>query len=265
MITQRKEEVQPLSYSSIKLATSGHTAVIAVSRASALNALNSVVLDELDAALAEVRADKDCRALIITGEGEKAFVAGADIAEMRDLGPDEAVSFARRGQAVFRAIEELPIPVIAAVNGYALGGGCELALACDIRIASENARFAQPETGLGIIPGFGGSVRLPATVGRARAAYLILTGKQVNAADALAMGLVSEVTPRESLMTRAHEIAAELASRSPVAIAHAKRTLATCAKAYEREALEFGKCFDTADPKEGMGAFLERRKPGFAR
>jgi len=198
LIAQRKGEVQPLSYRSIKLATSGHTAVITISRPSALNALNSAVLDELDAALAEVQADKECRALIVTGDGDKAFVAGADIAEMRDLGPDEASDFARRGQAVFRAIEELPIPAIAAVNGYALGGGCELALACDIRIASENARFAQPETGLGVIPGFGGNVRLPATVGRARAAYLILTGKQVNAEDALAMGLVSEVTPRES-------------------------------------------------------------------
>ena len=254
-----------LNYDHVKLAVSDCTAVIVMSRPSALNALSKAVLAELDAALAEVRADKDCRALIVTGDGEKAFVAGADIAEMRDLGPDAAADFARRGQAVFRAIEELPIPVIAAVNGYALGGGCELALACDIRIASENARFAQPETGLGIIPGFGGSVRLPATVGRARAAYLILTGRQVNAVDALATGLVSEVTPRESLMTRAHEIAAELASRSPVAIAHAKRAMATCAKAYEREALEFGRCFETGDPLEGMSAFLERRKPGYAR
>ena len=249
----------------VKLAVSDCTAVITISRPSALNALSKAVLAELSAALAEVRADEDCRALIVTGDGEKAFVAGADIAEMRDLGPDEAADFARRGQAVFRAIEELPIPAIAAVNGYALGGGCELALACDIRIASENARFAQPETGLGIIPGFGGSVRLPATVGRARAAYLILTGRQVNAADALAMGLVSEVTPRESLTARAHEIAAELAARSPVALAHAKRAMATCAEAYEREALEFGRCFETGDPKEGMSAFLERRRPGYAR
>lgn len=257
--------MQPLSYRSIKLATSGHTAVITISRPSALNALNSAVLDELDAALTEVRADKDCRALIITGDGEKAFVAGADIAEMRDLGPNEASDFARRGQAVFRAIEQQPVPAIAAVNGYALGGGCELALACDIRIASVSARFAQPETGLGIIPGFGGSVRLPATVGRARAAYLILTGRHVNAEDALAMGLISEVTLRESLMARAHEIAAELVARSPVALAHAKRVMATCMEAYEREALEFGKCFETDDPKEGMSAFLERRKPGYAR
>ena len=254
-----------MNYDSIKLATSDYTALITISRPSALNALSSTVLAELDLALAEVRANESCRVLIITGDGEKAFVAGADIGEMRDLGPDEAVDFARRGQAVFRAIEELPIPVIAAVNGYALGGGCELALACDIRIASESARFAQPETGLGIIPGFGGGVRLPATVGRSRAAYLILTGKQVNAADALSMGLVSELTPRESLMARAHEIAAELAARSPVALAHAKRVMVTCAKAYEREALEFGKCFETGDPKEGMSAFLERRKPGYAR
>jgi len=257
--------VQRLSYSSVKLDVADCTAVITISRPSALNALSSAVLAELDMALGEVRANKGCRALIITGDGDRAFVAGADISEMRDLGPGDAADFARRGQAVFRAIGELPIPVIAAVNGYALGGGCELALACDIRIASENARFSQPETGLGIIPGFGGSVRLPEVVGRARAAYMILTGKQVNAADALSMGLVSEVTPRETLMARAREIAAELAMRSPVALAHAKGVLAACTEGYEREALEFGKCFETGDPKEGMSAFLERRKPGYAR
>lgn len=254
-----------MKYDSIRLTIEDHTALITISRPSALNALNSAVLAELHSALDEVRTNADCRAVIITGDGEKAFVAGADIAEMRDLSPDEAVAFAHRGQAVFRAIEELPVPVIAAVNGYALGGGCELALACDIRIAAENARFAQPETGLGIITGFGGSVRLPAIVGHSRAAYLILTGKQVNAADALSMGLVSEVTSREFLMARAREIAAELASRSPVALARAKQVMVTCSKAYEREALEFGKCFETGDPKEGMSAFLERRKPSYAR
>jgi enoyl-CoA hydratase len=254
-----------LNYDSVKLTSEDYTALITISRPSALNALNSAVLAELDSALGEVRANAGCRAVIITGDGEKAFVAGADIGEMRELNPETATAFAQRGQAVFRAIEELPIPVIAAVNGYALGGGCELALACDIRIASENARFAQPETGLGIITGFGGSVRLPAIVGHARAAYLILTGKQVGAADALSIGLVSEVTPRESLMARAREIAAELASRSPVALARAKQVMVTCSKAYEREALEFGKCFETGDPKEGMSAFLERRKPSYAR
>ena len=254
-----------MDYDSIRLVFEGNIALLAISRPSALNALSSAVLAEINSALAEVRANAGCRSLIVTGDGDKAFVAGADIAEMRDLNPEEAVSFSRRGQAVFRAIEELPIPVIAAVNGYALGGGCELALSCDIRIASENARFAQPETALGIIPGFGGTVRLQAAVGQARAAYLILTGKQVCAADALSMGLVSEVTTRESLMTRAREIAAELASRSPAALAHAKQVMVTCSKAYEREALEFGKCFEADDPREGMTAFLERRKPGYAR
>ena len=198
-----------MSYSSVKLDVADCTAVITISRPSALNALSSAVLSELDMALGEVRANKGCRALIITGDGDRAFVAGADISEMRDLGPGDAADFARRGQAVFRAIGELPIPVIAAVNGYALGGGCELALACDIRIASENARFSQPETGLGIIPGFGGSVRLPEVVGRARAAYMILTGKQVSpsVADGWAAAEVDEATVASAADGRWHDVA----------------------------------------------------------
>ncbi|MEA4883190.1 MAG: enoyl-CoA hydratase-related protein [Clostridia bacterium] len=240
-------------------------AVITISGPASLNALGSTVLAELGQALAQVRINRAIRALIITGAGSRAFVAGADIAEMRDLTPEGAVAFSRRGQAVFAAIEELPMLSIAAVNGYALGGGCELALACDIRIASSNAQFAQPETGLGIIPGFGATVRLPLAVGRSRAAQMILTGRKLNADEALSAGLVSEVVAQDALLARALEIARDAAAKSPTAIAHAKRCLAASAELFEREAEEFGKCFETDQPREGMSAFLERRRPEFSR
>lgn len=239
-------------------------ATITISRPASLNALNSAVLAELDSAIAEVRENRAARALIITGEGNKAFVAGADIGEMVDLTPDQAVAFSRRGQTVFSALERLPIPTIAAVNGYALGGGCELALACDVRIASENARFGQPEVGLGIIPGFGGTVRLPLAIGRSRAAYIILTGKQISAGEAHQMGLVAEVMPLESLLSRAEELAREIGSKSYVAVAYAKRMLCPDDEAFAREARRFGQCFESSHPREGMSAFLERRPVEFS-
>jgi enoyl-CoA hydratase len=248
----------------VKLELDDGIATITISRPKALNALNSAVLDELDSAITQVGENRAARALIITGEGNKAFVAGADIGEMVNLTPDEAVAFSRRGQAVFSAIERLPIPTIAAVNGYALGGGCELALGCDIRIASENARFGQPEVGLGIIPGFGGTVRLPLAIGRSRAAYMILTGRQISAKEAYAMGLVAEIMPSESLLSRAEELARELGAKSYVAVAYAKRILFPDDEALAREARRFGQCFETGHPKEGMSAFLERRPPKFS-
>lgn len=248
----------------MKLKFDDGIAIITISRPASLNALNSSVLAELDSAIAEVRESPAARALIITGEGSKAFVAGADIGEMADLTPDEAVAFSRRGQAVFSAIEHLPIPTIAAVNGYALGGGCELALACDIRVSSENARFGQPEVGLGIIPGFGGTVRLPLAIGRSRAAYMILTGKLVSAKEAHEMGLVAEVVPLESLPSRAEELARELGAKSYVAVAYAKRMLFPDDEALAREARRFGQCFESGHPKEGMSAFLERRPAKFS-
>jgi len=253
-----------LSQDFVKLKFDDGIAIITISRPASLNALNSSVLAELDSAIAEVRESPAARALIITGEGSKAFVAGADIGEMADLTPDEAVAFSRRGQAVFSAIEHLPIPTIAAVNGYALGGGCELALACDIRISSENARFGQPEVGLGIIPGFGGTVRLPLAIGRSRAAYMILTGKLVSAKEAHEMGLVAEVVPLESLPSRAEELARELGAKSYVAVAYAKRMLFPDDEALAREARRFGQCFESGHPKEGMSAFLERRPAKFS-
>jgi len=248
----------------VKLELDDGIATITISRPKALNALNSAVLDELDSAITQVGESRAARALIITGEGNKAFVAGADIGEMVNLTPDEAVAFSRRGQAVFSAIERLPIPTIAAVNGYALGGGCELALGCDIRIASENARFGQPEVGLGIIPGFGGTVRLPLAIGRSRATYMILTGRQISAKEAYAMGLVAEIMPSESLLSRAEELARELGAKSYVAVAYAKRILFPDDEALAREARRFGQCFETGHPKEGMSAFLERRPPKFS-
>jgi len=253
-----------LSQDFVKLELDDGIATITISRPKALNALNSAVLDELDSAITQVGENRAARALIITGEGNKAFVAGADIGEMVNLTPDEAVAFSRRGQAVFSAIERLPIPTIAAVNGYALGGGCELALGCDIRIASENARFGQPEVGLGIIPGFGGTVRLPLAIGRSRAAYMILTGRQISAKEAYAMGLVAEIMPSESLLSRAEELARELGAKSYVAVAYAKRILFPDDEALAREARRFGQCFETGHPKEGMSAFLERRPPKFS-
>jgi len=253
-----------LSQDFVKLELDDGIATITISRPKALNALNSAVLDELDSAITQVGENRAARALIITGEGNKAFVAGADIGEMVNLTPDEAVAFSRRGQAVFSAIERLPIPTIAAVNGYALGGGCELALGCDIRIASENARFGQPEVGLGIIPGFGGTVRLPLAIGRSRATYMILTGRQISAKEAYAMGLVAEIMPSESLLSRAEELARELGAKSYVAVAYAKRILFPDDEALAREARRFGQCFETGHPKEGMSAFLERRPPKFS-
>ncbi|MDD3599138.1 MAG: enoyl-CoA hydratase/isomerase family protein [Bacillota bacterium] len=253
-----------MSQDFVKLELDDGIATITISRPKALNALNSAVLDELDSAITQVGENRAARALIITGEGNKAFVAGADIGEMVNLTPDEAVAFSRRGQAVFSAIERLPIPTIAAVNGYALGGGCELALGCDIRIASENARFGQPEVGLGIIPGFGGTVRLPLAIGRSRATYMILTGRQISAKEAYAMGLVAEIMPSESLLSRAEELARELGAKSYVAVAYAKRILFPDDEALAREARRFGQCFETGHPKEGMSAFLERRPPKFS-
>ncbi len=248
----------------VKLQFDDCVATITISRPTALNALNNAVLAELASAIEEIGENRACRALIVTGEGSKAFVAGADIQEMASLTPDEAVAFSRHGQRVFSAIERLPIPTIAAVNGYALGGGCELALACDIRLASENARFGQPEVGLGIIPGFGGTVRLPLAIGRSRAAYMILTGRHVSAREAYEMGLVSEVMTLESLLPRAEELAREMATKSHVAIGYAKRLLFPDDEALAREAQRFGQCFATDHPKEGMSAFLERRPAKFS-
>ena len=238
-------------------------ATITINRPKALNALNSQVLDELDATLDAIDLNT-VRAVILTGAGDKSFVAGADIGEMSTLTKAEGEAFGKKGNDVFRKLETLPIPVIAAVNGFALGGGCEISMACDIRIASENAIFGQPETGLGIIPGFGGTQRLARLVGMGRAKEMIFTCDNVDAAEAYRIGLVNKVVAKEELMPTAKAMAAKIISKGSYAIAVAKAAINNgydmdIKNAVEMEANLFGVVNDTNDKKEGMGAFLEKR------
>ena len=240
--------------------------VMKISAPKSLNALNSTILKEIDDFVGHL--DDTTRVLIITGDGEKSFVAGADISEMAHLNEAQGVEFGRLGAQVFRTIETLPIPVIAAVNGYALGGGCELAMACDIRICSNNAKFGQPEVGLGIIPGFSGTYRLPKLIGQGYAKEMIYTGKAIRADEALRIGLVNAVYAPEELMDKAMEMAAMMLKNAPVAISIAKQSIN---EGYDLDAdgaigLEnklFGKCFATVDQKEGMDAFLNKRPAAF--
>ena len=243
-------------------------ATLTLNRPEALNAFNSEQLRLLEQMLAEVAADPAIRAVVLTGAGERAFAAGADIREMAALSPEGGLAFGRLGHAVTRAVEALPQPVVAAVNGFALGGGCELAIACDIRIASENAVFAQPEVSLGIPPGWGGSQRLPRLVGPGMAAEMILTGRRVAAAEALRIGLVNRVVPLPDLMPAAAELAATIAANGPVAVRAAKRLMALAfdgdpVVGLETECAVFGSVFGTPEQREGMGAFVEKRKPSF--
>lgn len=252
----------------IKLEKQENIAILRIDRPEAMNSLNAQVLSELADGLDEIENDCGIKAVIITGEG-KAFVAGADIAFMHGLDEQSGYDFGRLGQQVFRRIETMEKPVIAAVNGFALGGGCELAMACDIRIASERAKFGQPEVGLGIIPGYSGTQRLPRLVGKGKAMELILTGNIITAETAGSIGLVDQVVPQESLMDEALAMARKIAGNGPVAIAYAKKAiqqgteLSDMDAAILLEADYFGKCFSTSDQKEGMAAFLEKRKPQF--
>ena len=240
--------------------------IMKISAPKSLNALNSTILKEIGDFIANL--DKATRVLIITGDGEKSFVAGADISEMAHLNEPQGQEFGRLGAQVFRAIETLPIPVIAAVNGFALGGGCEIAMACDIRIASSKAKFGQPEVGLGIIPGFSGTYRLPKLVGQGYAKEMIYTGKVVRADEALRIGLVNAVYEPEELMSKALDMAAKMLKNAPVAISLAKQSInegydldADDAIALENKL--FGQCFATKDQKEGMDAFLNKREATF--
>jgi len=242
-------------------------AVLTVNRADKLNALNHALLEELDEALDEIAGDQAIRALVITGAGSKAFVAGADIGELAAIESQEmGRDFSRFGQSVFTKIERLTIPVIMAINGYALGGGCELALCGDIRLASETAQFGQPEVNLGVIPGYGGTQRLARLIGRDRAKGLIFTGERVGAEDALQMGLVDRIVPATALMDEAFNLALTLAAKAPRAIALAKVAIndgvnMPLDEALEMEAELFGQSADTADRREGTAAFLEKRQP----
>lgn len=250
----------------IKTNTENGICTLTISAPKSLNALNSTILKELDASIDEL--GKDVRVLIITGDGEKSFVAGADISEMQNLDAEQGENFGRLGAQVFRKIETLDIPVIAAVNGFALGGGCELAMACDIRICSENAKFGQPEVGLGIIPGFSGTYRLAKLVGMGYAKEMIYTGKAIRADEALRIGLVNAVYPQAELMEAANKMAAKICAMAPIAVRYAKLCIeaeydleADAAIAYENKV--FGMCFATKDQKEGMTAFLTKGKPNF--
>lgn len=243
----------------------GHIGIITISRPKALNALNTDTLRELDEAIGMVGADSEIYVLVVTGAGEKAFVAGADIAEMKDKDAAKAREFGILGNSTFRKLELLPIPTIAAVNGFALGGGCELALSCDIRIASENAKFGQPEAGLGITPGFGGTQRLPRLVGTAKAMEMIYTGAAIKADEALAIGLVNKVVPKESIVEEALSLAEKIAANAPIAVKMCKTAITrgmqvdiNTALAYESEV--FAQCFTSEDQKDAMNAFVEKRK-----
>jgi enoyl-CoA hydratase len=245
----------------VDVAVESRVAVVTVNRPEAMNAFNTEVLTTLAAALTSLGPREDVGAVVITGAGSKAFVAGADIAEMKDKSPAEARVFAELGQSLTTTIEGLPQPVIAAVNGFALGGGCELALACDIRVCSEAARFGQPEINLGIIPGWGGSQRLSRLCGPGFARELVYTGRMVDAAEALHWGLVNAVYPPEELMPQAMKLAQTIAGKSRVALQYAK---VCCNRAFDQD-LAGGLRLEAAseDQSEGMDAFLSKRSPEF--
>ena len=243
----------------------GHIATITINKPQVLNALSTEVLADLNRVLDEVEKVEDIYAVILTGAGEKSFVAGADIAEMKDKDAKQATQYAQFADGIFFRIENFHCPVIAAVNGFALGGGCELAMACDIRIASETARFAQPETGLGITPGFGGTQRLARLVGAGRAKEFIYTGRQVKADEAFAIGLVNKVTKPEDLMAETVAMAQTICQKAPFAIKKAKAAInrglqVSIDKAVAVETEEFAQCFATEDQKMAMNAFVNKEK-----
>lgn len=241
---------------------------LTINRPRSFNALNGATLDEISLALDEIAGNDQARVLLVTGAGEKAFIAGADISEMKSKSALEARTFADKGQKTLRKFEILAIPVIAVVNGFALGGGCELAMSCDWIIASERAQFGQPEVNLGVTPGFGGSQRLPRLIGRAKAMELVITGRQIKAAEAKEWGLVNHVYGAEELMDKAIETARLIMSKGPAAVRLTKESVQRGqdmdldnACILEKEL--FALCFATEDQKEGMGAFLEKRKAEF--
>jgi len=242
----------------------GHLAIVTINRPKALNALNSETLKDLDTVLDDLEKDSNVYAVILTGAGEKSFVAGADIAEMKDLNEEQGKEFGILGNNVFRRLEKLDKPVIAAISGFALGGGCELAMSCDIRIASEKAKFGQPEAGLGITPGFGGTQRLARIVGPGKAKELIYTCDIIKADEAYRIGLVNKIVALESLMDEAKAMANKIAANAPKAVKYCKDAIdrgmqVDIDAAILIEAKDFGKCFATEDQTEGMTAFLERR------
>ncbi|ADL52668.1 short-chain-enoyl-CoA hydratase [Clostridium cellulovorans] len=257
-----------MELTNVLLEKEGHIAVVTINRPKALNALNSDTLKDLDAAFTDIENDADIYAVVLTGAGEKAFVAGADITEMKEMTVIQGRTFGQLGNRVFRKIETLSKPVIAAINGFALGGGCEISMACDIRIASTTARFGQPEVGLGITPGFGGTQRLARLVGMGMAKELIYTGKVVKAEEALRIGLVNSLHDPAELLDTAKKLANTIAAQAPVAVKLSKEAInrgmqcdIDTGLAFEAEV--FGECFSTEDQTEGMSAFVEKRDKSF--
>lgn len=256
----------PTTYETLLLSYEGPVATVTLNRPAVLNALNAQVFDDLESAFTTLAANAAVRVILLTGAGEKAFAAGADIAELATTDAALGERLALRGQAVFRLMETCGKPVVACINGFALGGGCELALACTLRLASETARLGQPEVKLGLLPGYGGTQRLPRLVGRSAALKLLLTGEMIDAKEALRIGLVDEVVPATDLLPRAHALAQSIAAQAPLA-------LAACLDAVDRglglsledgfalEASLFGRLSDSEDKHEGVAAFLAKRKP----
>jgi len=257
-----------MEFKNILLSVEGEIGILTINRAKVLNALNVETLREIQLGIQEVRNDPRIKVLIITGAGERAFIAGADISEMRGMNSIDALNFSKLGHITLKMIQDLDRPVIAAVNGFALGGGSEVALACDFIYASENAKFGLPEVTLGVFPGFGGTQRLPRLIGKARAKELILTGKIISAQEAFQAGIVNQVFPVTSLMEETKKVAAQITKNGSVGVRLAKTIIDAgfnmdLGEACSLESYAFSLCFTTEDQKEGMAAFVEKRKPDF--
>lgn len=257
-----------MTYQTLLTALEDQIFTITINRPDKLNAINKMVMDELNSAIDEVYNNPEIKSAIITGAGTKAFVAGGDISEFSVLTIDEGKNIAQKGQDVFKKIENCPKAIIAAVNGFALGGGNELALACHVRIASDNAKFGQPEVNLGLIPGYGGTQRLVQLIGKGRAIEMMITGSMIDANTALQYGLVNQVVPQEELLDKTRSILSLVNSKAPLAVARcikaANAVFDETKNGYEVEMNGFGDCFGTEDMKEGTAAFLEKRKAGFS-
>lgn len=256
-----------MSFQTLFTKMEDHTLIITINRPDVLNALNKQVIADLDAVMDRVYKFPEIKSVVITGAGLKSFVAGADIKEFESLSKEEAIAVAKKGQAVFAKIENAPKPVIACVNGFALGGGCELAMSCHFVIASESAVFGQPEVNLGIMVGYGGSQRLTQRVGKGRAMELVITGKTINATQAMNYGLVNYVVPQTELLDKAFSILKVVHEKSPIAVGNSIKAINAVwddnVNGYEVEAHLFGECFTSDDSKEGIAAFKEKRKPHF--
>ena len=256
-----------MNYQTILFAIDNGIAIITINRPDKLNALNKTVMDELSMAIDEVYNNPEIRSAIITGAGPKSFVAGADISEFIGLSKEQGMVLAKKGQDVFFKIENSPKPIIAAVNGFALGGGCELAISCHFRLASQNAKFGQPEVNLGLTPGYGGTQRLTQLIGKGRSIEMLVSANMIDADTALQYGLVNYVVPPEELLSKAKSVLEVINSKAPIAVAGcikaANAVFDESQNGFETEIKEFGNCFDTEDMKEGTSAFLEKRKANF--